>query len=1063
MGGVGVRICVIALVACLTATPAAWGAGLFEGFNAVGVTPAGADGPPGLTQSGWTFRNQSAPRGARGWFGVGIEPYEGTSALAADYASSVCNTTGVISNWAIVPAVEGQAAGDTLSFAVRGGSGSVVDRMQVRYSPTGSTATGSGAEDVGSFTEVLLDWRSQRWAANDWTEQRITLPGPGRIAFRYYLPGAGDCSSWAYLLRIDGVTIGTPPAGPVPLPQPGQTVVWDRPMEIDGRTVIPKGATVEVRPGAEIRATAGSSLVVDGTLRGAGTASAPITVTAPSVYPPLLDVGGTVDLGHAVVEGQVRVGSGATTRFAETTFRRDGTVNGASMANGAYVDIRRSRFEGVDLRVDRATVVLRDVAFANATASALGGYTSLAGVTIDGGTLALSRDGQPVYVDGVAVRNAPGSGLELGGWNFGTDFEIGPDVVLEGNRHPVGLFDGGLLPGSALPTTGNANNAVTVGAYGVGPVSWADTGLPYELPEGRYASGDWKLEPGVRVRVGPGGEIKAQGLVARGTEGAPVIFERLDPARRWAVLERPLRLEHAVVDGSSSGLVFSGTAPPRYVDSSIVRNNEQSIVGSAVVRGTQFLANGFGPFVGFPGDLNGATNPNSFIGNGVRGASDARHNWWGSPTGPQSPENPGGIGSWAASGVPVTPFRTSPPDSTDSPPTVELHRTAFLAEPGRRIALRWDARDDGTIASQRILFSREGDSPSSYSVLATLPAGQRTFEWTVPSVGFQVTGGRASIRVEAVDETGQIGWDAVSPDVPSERVARPVTLRSAPAGTLTGGTSTEVCFTNTGDGNSVYGYLFVDGDQRVLPLGALISETGCLRAELPTVSTDSARIGLKLYGSTNDFAWTFTPEFAIRPDARVGDAPPAVAVTAPAGGTFAPGAVVPISWTASDDERVRGFTLQASYDGARTWHQLADLPASATTYAWQTPSGAGLGPVRLRVIARDLRFQTSSATTAVTIGSVVAAATPAAPQIDTVTIATAEYRPTRRALRIEATSTRADARLVASVTATGQVIGTLTPTGDGRHTGAFSWGTDPRQLTVRSSAGATRTVATTRR
>jgi hypothetical protein len=188
-----------------------------------------------------------------------------------------------------------------------------------------------------------------------------------------------------------------------------------------------------------------------------------------------------------------------------------------------------------------------------------------------------------------------------------------------------------------------------------------------------------------------------------------------------------------------------------------------------------------------------------------------------------------------------------------------------------------------------------------------------------------------------------------------------------------------------------------------------------------------------------------------------------VAVTAPANGsTFAPGAVVPISWSASDDEGVRGFTVQASYDDGRTWHELADeLPASTRTLNWQTPTGAGLGGARLRVIASDRRFQTSSATTAVTVGSAAVAAS--APQTDTVTIPTAEYRPTRRALRIEATSTRADARLVASVTATGQVIGTLTPTGDGRYTSAFAWGTDPRQITVRSSAGASRTVVTTRR
>ena len=168
-----------------------------------------------------------------------------------------------------MPAVEGQAAGAPLSFFVRGGQGSQVDRVQVRYSPTGSTDTGSGADAVGNFTELLLDWQSQKWGVNDWTEQKVTLPGPGRVAFRYFLPKAATCTG--YLLRLDAVTIGTPPPGRVALPQAGQTVPGDQassPVVIDGRTVIPKGGTVEVQPGVEIRTTAGSSLVVDGTLRG---------------------------------------------------------------------------------------------------------------------------------------------------------------------------------------------------------------------------------------------------------------------------------------------------------------------------------------------------------------------------------------------------------------------------------------------------------------------------------------------------------------------------------------------------------------------------------------------------------------------------------------------------------------------------------------------------------------------------------------------------------------------------------------------------------------------------
>ena len=179
-------------------------------------------------------------------------------------------------------------------------------------------------------------------------------------------------------------------------------------------------------------------------------------------------------------------------------------------------------------------------------------------------------------------------------------------------------------------------------------------------------------------------------------------------------------------------------------------------------------------------------------------------------------------------------------------------------------------------------------------------------------------------------------------------------------------------------------------------------------------------------------------------------------------GSFAPGAVVPISWSASDDEGVRGFTLQASYDEGRTWHQLAaELPASTRTFNWQTPTGSGLGPVRLRVVARDLRFQTSSATTTLTVGCGRGGDDRGADghgHDPHGRVSPDAARPAHRGHEHAA-----DARLVASVTATGQVIGTLTPTGDGRHTGAFSWGTDPRQVTVRSSAGATRTAMTIRR
>jgi hypothetical protein len=80
-------------------------------------------------------------------------------------------------------------------------------------------------------------------------------------------------------------------------------------------------------------------------------------------------------------------------------------------------------------------------------------------------------------------------------------------------------------------------------------------------------------------------------------------------------------------------------------------------------------------------------------------------------------------------------------------------------------------------------------------------------------------------------------------------------------------------------------------------------------------------------------------------------------------GAFAGGTTMTISWAASDDEAVRGFDVQATYDGGRTWHFLAKgLPAAATSYGWQLPPLDEALTVRVRVVAWDLRFQSAAAT-----------------------------------------------------------------------------------------------------
>ena len=142
---------------------------------------------------------------------------------------------------------------------------------------------------------------------------------------------------------------------------------------------------------------------------------------------------------------------------------------------------------------------------------------------------------------------------------------------------------------------------------------------------------------------------------------------------------------------------------------------------------------------------------------------------------------------------------------------------------------------------------------------------------------------------------------------------------------------------------------------------------------------------------------------------------------------FAPGGVIPISWTASDDEGLRGFDIVASYNAARTWQPIAqNLPGTARNFDWQTAPGTGYGDVRMMVIAKDWRFQTSSdgAARSFVIGSSTPTPTPSSTPTPTPTpIATAT--PTATATPI-ATATPT-ATVTATATATPASTATPTP------------------------------------
>src|SRR5262245_5443062 len=122
-----------------------------EAFDAVGPTQAGQAGPQNPHAGGWQFRNQSNARVATNWrqgtgLADGFQPNGGSGFLACNADWDAGNRS--VSAWAILPAVPGLQAGDTVSYFI---SGWAYDdnRIQLRYSPSGGTNTGSGLNDTG--------------------------------------------------------------------------------------------------------------------------------------------------------------------------------------------------------------------------------------------------------------------------------------------------------------------------------------------------------------------------------------------------------------------------------------------------------------------------------------------------------------------------------------------------------------------------------------------------------------------------------------------------------------------------------------------------------------------------------------------------------------------------------------------------------------------------------------------------------------------------------------------------------------------------------------------------
>jgi len=464
-----------------------------------------------------------------------------------------------------------------------------------------------------------------------------------------------------------------------------------------------------------------------------------------------------------------------------------------------------------------------------------------------------------------------------------------------------------------------------------------------------------------------------------GTEEHPVTFEQASPGAHWGTLDHFYRFRHAVIDGATVGATWFSDVGWGFMDSSIVRNcSHLGAFDSGIIKKTLFQNNYTAASVLFNNiDLSGDTNPNAFEGNaaGVTVAGNARNNWWGSPSGPRASGNPGGTGDSVAPGVPYQPFRTVRPDYSNAPPIVDLAQHSFLARPGERFVLTWKARDDGTIVSQRVLMSKDGDivqgnlSEPVVVLASNLPGTQHSIEFTMTEPASRFFGS-GNIRVEATDNAGQIGWDDLHIYAEADEPGKLVLTSPPSTATVAGADLGPVCWQAQDInplGGMIEAYVLLENSGEYRNISGVTTGSTCLSGDLtaPFVSTDRARIVLSLFtgGGVAQPEYFFGPAFSIRPDARVDDAPPTIAMTSPAPATsVAGGATLPIRWDASDDESVRVVHIQVSTDGGRTWSFIAqDLPGNTNAYDWHVPSSAGTHAVRIKVIAVDRSFQDSSA------------------------------------------------------------------------------------------------------
>src|SRR3989441_4649597 len=370
-------------------------------------------------------------------------------------------------------------------------------------------------------------------------------------------------------------------------------------------------------------------------------------------------------MSFADVGGQIRPGPGKIT-ISDSTFTGPNglifTLDILLPSLPPVIKLTRCKFTNTLMEITDSYLVLTNSTFTNTFTQLLRGSVRLVGTNrVDGQSLTILRETfqaiQPLFVDGVNAKNVSnGGGISLTGGSF----VLGPKNVLQGNLYPVDI-EGGLLPSSVVPLTGNINNMIWAHAGGSqGVMRWANLGLPYLVTNLINGGGPLTIDPGTTVKFDPTitgfaglSIVSTRRLIANGLPNAPITFDALNPDAPWSGLlfdtnyTEGSHLNYVAVRNAKFGVINTNNF--LQISNSLFENNQSAVntntFGILTPSKTRLFSNTTAAQATPKGTLV-MSDPNftgnSFQGNGTGVQNDgstaaATLNYWGSPTGPKTP------------------------------------------------------------------------------------------------------------------------------------------------------------------------------------------------------------------------------------------------------------------------------------------------------------------------------------------------------------------------------------------------------------------------------------------